>query len=277
MASLKDRFARIAEGASSLGFDPLAREEVRLAELPLEKILPDPTQPRKDLGDLKGLQASIEQHGIMMPLIVSPNDEDTYLLVAGERRYTAAKALKLVTVPAIIRTIADHDRLQLQLIENLHRQDLSPIEEAQGYQRLMDEFGLTQRDVAKTVGKSLTSINETLRLLQLPEEITANVRTSEHATKSILLEIAKEPDPDRQIKLWHKAESGDLTVKKAREHKNARKTGDAPKPKETRQQIRTSAATVTIHFHDGIGTQEDIIKALREAIEEAEQLGDQAE
>lgn len=269
MASLKDRFARIADGEGSLGFDPLGREEIRLAELSLEMIVPDPTQPRKDLGDLKGLKASIQQHGIMQPLIVSPRDEDTYLLIAGERRYTAAKSLGLAKVPAIIRTVADHDRLQLQLIENLHRQDLSPIEEAQGYQRLMEEFGLTQRDVAKTVGKSLTSVNEILRLLQLPEEIIAHVRTSEHATKSILLEIAKEPDPERQIKLWHRAEAGDLTVKKAREHKNSKRTGEDPKPKEARRQIRTTSATVTIHFHSEEATQEEVIKALHEALEEA--------
>lgn len=277
MASLKSRFETIAKGEGSLGFNPLAGEEVRLAELSLDSIYPDPNQPRKDLGDLNGLKASIEAHGIMQPLIVSPRDEDTYLLIAGERRYTAAKSLGIAKVLAIVRTVADHDRLQLQLIENLHRQDLNPIEEAQGYKRLMDEFGLTQRDVAKTVGKSLTSINEILRLLQLPEDITANVRTSEHATKSILLEIAKEPDPTRQIKLWNKALAGDLTVKKAREHKIAQNTGEDAKPKEARRQIRTSSAKVTIHFYAEEATQEDIIIALQEALEETKRLVNKTE
>lgn len=274
MASLKRRFETIAKGEGALGFNPLAGEELRLSELSLDCIFPDPNQPRKDLGDLTGLKASIEAHGIMQPLIVSPRDEDTYLLIAGERRYTAAKSLGMAKVIAIVRTVADHDRLQLQLIENLHRQDLNPIEEAQGYKRLMDEFGLTQRDVAKTVGKSLTSINEILRLLHLPEDITSNVRTSEHATKSILLEIAKEPDPERQIKLWHKAQAGDLTVKKAREDKHPKKTEEDSKPQETRRQIRTSAATVTIRFFDQEVTQGDLINALQEALEEVKQLVD---
>lgn len=274
MAKLAGRFEDIAQGKSSLGFDPLAGEEIRLAELSIVSIIPDPTQPRKDLGDLQGIKDSIEEHGIMQPLIVSPLDEETYLLISGERRYTSAKSLGLSKVPAIIRTVADHERLQLQLIENIHRQDLSPIEEAQGYKRLIDEFNLTQRDVAKTAGKSLTSINETLRLLQLPDDITSNVRTSEHATKSILLEIVKEPDPAQQIKLWHKAQAGDLTVKKAREHKVIQKTGEDAKPKEIRKQIRTSSATVTIHFHTDTANQEDLVIVLQEALEMAKQTGE---
>ena len=104
----------------------------------------------------------------MQPLVVSPTTTDLYQLIAGERRYTASKALGLVTVPALVRTSTEHQRLELQLVENLHRKDLSPLEEATSYQRLMAEFGLTQEDVAHRVGKSLTAINQTLRLLDLP-------------------------------------------------------------------------------------------------------------
>jgi len=269
MAGLKKRFENIASGASKLGFDPLGRDEVRYSEIPIAQISPDPTQPRKDLGDLSGLQASIQEHGIMQPLVISPTDEDTYIIIAGERRYTAAKALGLEKVPAVVRTVEDHVRLQLQLVENLHRQGLSPIEEAAGYRRLIDEFNLTQRDVAKRVGKSLGSINEVLRLLQLPEEIIEDVRTSEHrelTTKSVLLEISKEDDPARQRSLWEQAKKGALTVQQAREQKKgATDPGGEERPQPTR--IKTSAAVVTVKMHEVSPTVDSLIQALEEAIQ----------
>ena len=176
MASLTKRFAEISRGEARLGFDPLAREEPRFAQLRIDEIELDPTQPRKDLGDLSGLQASIAAKGIVEPLIVSPIDENRYRLIAGERRFTAAKLHGDQTVPAVIRTVKEHERLEIQLIENLHRKDLNPVEEALAYRRLMDEFGLSQRELAQRVGKSLAAINETLRLLGLPEAVLEGVR-----------------------------------------------------------------------------------------------------
>lgn len=262
MASLTKRFARIGLGEAKLGFDPLANDEPRLAELRVKDIERDPTQPRKDLGDLSGLQASIAAHGILEPLIVSPLDDMRYRLVAGERRFTAAALLGKTTVPAIIRTVEEHERLEIQLVENLHRKDLNPIEEAMAYRRLMDEFGLTQRDLAQRVGKSVGVINETLRILGLPEEVLEGVRTSEHASRSLLLEIAKQPEPEVQVALWQEAQTGQLTVKKARERKlRDRKT---PPP---RCDIYLEQATVTVQFKTEAASPNDVASALREAWE----------
>src|SRR5262245_25416613 len=144
MASLRTRFQKIAEGKTTLGFDPLANDTTRLAQLRVADIDRDPHQPRMDVGDLSDLINSIRAHGLLQPIVVSPLDQSRYLLIAGERRLTAVRQLGLTSIPALIRTTQDHQRLELQLIENLHRKDLNPFEEAQGFQRLIAEFNLTQ-------------------------------------------------------------------------------------------------------------------------------------
>jgi ParB/RepB/Spo0J family partition protein len=232
MARLKDRLERVSRGESRRSFDLFAKEAATFSQLPLGEIAPDPGQPRKDLGDLEGLKSSIAAHGILQPLIVSldPGGGEGYRLIAGERRYSAAKALGMETVPALVRTAEEHQRLELQLIENLHRKDLNPIEEAQSYRRLMEEFGLTQEQVAQQVGKSRPVINETLRILDLPGSVLEECRTSDTAPKSVLLEIAKRDSPDEQLALWDQARRGELTVKKARATKRSRRDGGGPSP-----------------------------------------------
>src|SRR5689334_6665039 len=158
MASLKTRFQKIAEGKTTLGFDPLANDTTRLAQLSVGNIVRDPNQPRKDIGDISGLKNSIQEHGILQPIVVSPLDQSRYLLIAGERRLTAAIELGMPTIPALVRSVHNHQRLELQLIENLHRKDLNPFEEAQGFKRLIDEFNLTQEQVGQRVSKSVASV-----------------------------------------------------------------------------------------------------------------------
>jgi ParB family chromosome partitioning protein len=263
MASLKARFQRISEGKTTLGFDPLANDIARLAQIRIIDIERDPKQPRKDLGDIDDLTRSVREHGVLQPIIVSPLDERRYLLIAGERRLTAASKVGLATIPALIRSVQDHQRLELQLIENLHRKDLTPFEEAQGYQRLIDEFNLTQEEVAQQVGKSVASINQTLRILDLPNEIKANFQTSENISKSVLLEIAKQPSVEQQLALWEQAKQGHLTVKRAREQKTESRIREAPP---SSHRIKTTHATVTVHLRSGARGQASVISALREAL-----------
>ena len=227
--NLKNRLERVSRGESRRPFDLFAKEAVTFLHLSLSEIAPDVGQPRKDLGDLEGLQASIAAHGILQPLVVSPDPTggDGYVLIAGERRYSAAKALGMDTVPALVRTAEEHQRLALQLIENLHRKDLNPVEEAQSYRRLMEEFGLTQEQVARQVGKSRPVINETLRILDLPRLVLEECRTSDTAPKSVLLEIAKRESPEEQLALWDQARRGGLTVKQARAAKQRPLQGGA--------------------------------------------------
>lgn len=263
MASLKTRFQKIAEGKTKLGFDPLANDAARLSYVRVEEIERDPQQPRQDLGDLEELKRSIREHGILQPVIISPLDERRYRLIAGERRFTAARQLELPTIPALIRSVQDHQRLELQLIENLHRKDLNPFEEARGFLRLIDEFNLTQDQVAQRVGKSVASINQAVRILDLPEFIKAEFQTSEKVSKSVLLEIAKQTSEEQQRMLWDQAKQGQLTVKQAR----ARKVHKRPRKKgQVSYTIQTTHATVLIRFHKGSVTQTGLIHALREAL-----------
>lgn len=145
-----------------------------IIQLPIEQIQPNPQQPRDhmDAEALKELAASIMEHGIIQPLIVSKENEgDLYTLIAGERRWRAAKIAGLSMVPAIERTVTDQGQLELALIENLQRADLSPLEMAEAYRQLAENFSLTHEEIAERVGKSRTSVTNTLRLLNLPEQV----------------------------------------------------------------------------------------------------------
>ena len=140
--------------------------------LPLKKIKPNKDQPRKrfDEAELTELSDSIKQNGILQPLLVREKG-DHYEIVAGERRFQAAKLAKLEEVPVVIKAISDEEVFKLALIENLQRSDLSPIEEAQGYKQLIKQENLTQDDLAKVLSKSRSAITNTLRLLDLPTEV----------------------------------------------------------------------------------------------------------
>ncbi|MCI0536293.1 MAG: ParB/RepB/Spo0J family partition protein [Verrucomicrobiales bacterium] len=220
MASgLKDRLVRQASGDTGLDFDPTGADEPRLVSILVSLIDPDTNQPRKNAGDLTELASSIRDYGLINPVIVELAGNGRFRLIAGERRYAACRLVGFSTVPCIVRTVAEQSRLTLQLIENLQRKDLHPLEEARAFKRLMDEFNLTQRDLATRLGKSPASINQTLRILNLNASLLADVQTSEYATKSVLLEIAKEPDPKRQLQLWQQTNAGQLSVREARKQK----------------------------------------------------------
>jgi len=150
-----------------------------LRTLPVDMIAPSPLQPRRhfDAAELDELAASIAAQGILQPLLVRPDPRQAgrFEIVAGERRWRAAQQARLHEVPVLVRELADADVLCLALVENLQRADLSPLEEAQGYQRLQEEFGQTQDDVARVVGRSRSHVTNTLRLLTLPESVKAAV------------------------------------------------------------------------------------------------------
>ena len=143
--------------------------------IPIELLRPNPTQPRKRFDDtaIDGLVDSIRQKGILQPLLVRPHPDDAnaYEIVAGERRWRAAQRAQLHDIPVVIKELSERDTLEIALIENIHREDLTPLEEAEGYQRLMEEFGHTQDALAKSVGKSRSHVANMMRLLNLPEEV----------------------------------------------------------------------------------------------------------
>ncbi|MFZ5791393.1 MAG: ParB/RepB/Spo0J family partition protein [Pseudomonadota bacterium] len=163
-------------GAESADYASLDR--VRLSKMvPIEQLQPGPFQPRRLFveEELEALAESIRANGILQPILVRrrPQQPNIYEIVAGERRWRAAQRAQLHEVPVIIRDLGDREALELALVENLQRENLSPLEEAEGYRRLLDEFRNTQEDLAQHVGKSRSHIANMLRLLGLPEEVKA--------------------------------------------------------------------------------------------------------
>lgn len=144
--------------------------ESSVSEVPIDLIAPNPLQPRQhfDQAEIEELANSIREVGLLQPLVVRPTPEGGYELIAGERRLRASRLAGLKTVPVLVRPSGDQASLELALIENLQRSDISPVESAKAFRRLMQEFGLTQEQVAERVGKSRTAVANTLRLLKLP-------------------------------------------------------------------------------------------------------------
>lgn len=181
--------------------------------LPINKIRPNKGQPRKTFKaeDLAELTDSIKQNGILQPLLVR-RQADHYEIVAGERRYQAAKAAGLEEVPVIIREISDEDVFKLALIENLQRSDLTPLEEAQGYRQLIKDKGLTQEELAQALSKSRSTITNTLRLLDLPQEVQGLVDegklTAGHARAILAV-----PSEEGRIRLANKVVEEHLSVR----------------------------------------------------------------
>ena len=182
-------------GALIPGSEPASTDQTQQTlEILIEKILPNPHQPRTIMDDeeLQDLANSIREHGIIQPLLVIPaNQNDEYVLIAGERRLRAAKIAGLKTVPVVFRNATDQEHLELALIENVQRANLSPLETADAYQQFVTDFNLSHEEIAKRVGKSRVSVTNTLRLLKLPEKVKAalmkNIISEGHARALLAL------------------------------------------------------------------------------------------
>ena len=150
-------------------------------ELPVDSIQPNTLQPREKFDEeaLESLSASVRELGVLQPVLVRQVGADGYQLIAGERRWRAARRAGLETIPALVRDVEDQRSLEQALVENLHREDLNPLEEAAAYQQLIEDFGLTQEQVATRVGKSRSAVTNTLRLFQLPAAIQGMIAAAE--------------------------------------------------------------------------------------------------
>lgn len=193
---------------------PVVEETGRILQMEVEKIKPNPQQPRKDFSheEMEDLINSIKEHGIVQPLIVSKSG-DNYQLIAGERRLRAAQILEIKKVPVIVRQADEQQHLELALIENIQRKDLNPIEQALAFQRLIDEFNLTQEQVAEKVGKSRPVVANTLRLLNLPEEVQKAIIDGKINFSTARL-IAGLPEKE-QLKFFKKVLKKEMTVRAA--------------------------------------------------------------
>ena len=193
------------------------KREHEIKDIDIEKIKPNPYQPRDRFTEesLKELASSIENKGVLQPITVREVQYDNFELVTGERRWRAAQKAGLATIPAIIRDFKDDEMMEVALIENLQREDLNPIEEAYAYQKMIEEFDITQKEVAERVSKSRSAIANTLRLLNLPpsvqEIVSRETISMGHARALLPLESKK------QVELANKIVEEDLSVRKTEE------------------------------------------------------------
>lgn len=228
------------------------------AYLPLESIEAAHTQPRTtfDKSGLRELAESIEESGLIQPLVVRQTDNDTYELIAGERRWRACKMVGLADVPAVIKDVSDAEAYALALVENIQREDLNPIEEASAYARLMEEFDFTQNELADQVGKSRSTIANAVRLLNLPQKVCEMLAAGElsagHARTLVSLEsdIAK--------RLANKIVKEGLSVREAEKLAQKMKRGARDKPEQgsSGSTYRDDAQTrdITRRLQQSLGT-----------------------
>ena len=208
----------MAKGGLCAGLDSLLMEntnEIQVKKtLRTSEIEPNRTQPRKKFNDeaINNLADSIKEHGILQPVLVRPMDDGSYQIVAGERRWRAARRLGLDEIPVVIKELSDFESAQIALIENLQRENLNPFEEAMGYKELIEKFDMTQDAVAKTVGRSRSYIANAVRILALPERIISLLENGEisigHAKALLSFE-----NEEMMIATAIKAANGGLTVR----------------------------------------------------------------
>lgn len=202
-----------------------------MVELLIDEISPGDTQPRKDFNDEKlvELENSIRENGVIQPIVVQKQGEG-YEIICGERRWRASKKAGLKKIPAVIREVSNTQSLQMALIENIHRQDLNPIEEAQAYKRLSHEFGLTQEIIAKQVGKNRATVANYLRLLKLSkgfqDDLITGQLTMGHARAMLSLETEREMEEARREVLKQ-----NMNVRQVESYVQAKKSTPGKKPK----------------------------------------------
>ena len=230
-----------------------------MVELLIDEISPGDTQPRKDFNDLKliELENSIRENGVIQPIVVQKQGSG-YEIICGERRWRASKKAGLKKIPAVIREVSNTQSLQLALIENIHRQDLNPIEEAQAYKRLSNEFGLTQEVIAKQVGKNRATVTNYLRLLKLSKAFQDDLITGQltmgHARAMLSLETETEMEEARRDVLKH-----NMNVRQIESYVKAKKSPAGEKPKASPAVKDIFIKDLEKEFERRLGTKVEIV------------------
>lgn len=229
----------LGKGLDAIFLENEAEEAGSTVTLKISEIEPNRSQPRRDFNEesLRELADSIASHGVLQPLLVRPLPDGGYQLVAGERRWRASRMAGLFEVPVIIREMSDSEMMQISMIENLQRENLNPVEEALGYKTLQDDYGLTQDEISRSVGKSRPVVANALRLLNLQEPVLALLKDGKisagHARALLGID-----DPEQQLNIAQQIEKNDLTV---RDVEKAARTINAEKSsKKTAKHTRNS-------------------------------------
>ncbi len=237
--------------------------------VPIEDLVPNPHQPRQSMGDLSELVASIREKGILEPILVRPQGS-RFQIVAGERRYRAATEAGLAEVPCIVREADDAEVMELALIENLQRRDLTPFEEADGLRVLTDSYKYTHEEMAEKLGKSRTSITETLSLAQMPEDVRQLCRLADIESKSLLLQILRQGDPRKMVALVERFQREGATTRShaRRIAKEGKKGKGRPRHFVFRYQPREKTFNLSLQFSKTEVPKTEIIRALERIITE---------
>ena len=240
--------------------------------IPVDQIRPNPDQPRKALGDLRELADSIREKGVLEPLLVRfvPR-EDCFHIISGERRYHAARATGLREVPCIEKTADDAETLEIALIENVQRKDLTPFEEAEGLSRLAEQFEYTHEDMAKKMGRSRSSVSETLTLLDIPEALRKKCVEHGVISKSVLLQIARQPTEKKMLEMFAKVLQGGMTRDAARKDRQDDVVApQRPQPFIFHIEPEDEAFKFRLQFKKSTVSRDELIRTLREILAQLE-------
>jgi ParB family transcriptional regulator, chromosome partitioning protein len=233
-----------------------------------DQIRPNPDQPRKAIGDLRDLTDSVREKGVLEPLLVRfvPR-EDCFYIISGERRYHAARAAGLREIPCIEKTADDAETLEIGLIENIQRKDLTPFEEADGLHRLATQFEYTHEDVARKIGRARSSVTETLSLRNIPDVLRKKCIEQGIMSKSLLLQIARQPTEKKMVEMLHRILQGGLTRDEARRERREEQSGpQRPQPFIFQFEPENEAFKFRIQFKKSHVSRDELIGTLREIL-----------
>jgi len=238
----------------------------------VDEIRPNPEQPRKALGDLRELTESVREKGVLEPLLVRfMAGEGCYYIISGERRYHAARAAGLREVPCIEKTVDDAETLEIALIENIQRKDLTPFEEADGLHRLATQFEYTHEDMAKKIGRARSSVTETLSLRNIPESLRKKCIEHGVNSKSLLLQIARQPTEKKMLEMFQRILQGGLTRDEARRERREEQSGpQRPQPFIFHFEPQNESFRFRIQFKKSHVSRDELITTLREILSQLE-------
>ena len=237
-----------------------------------DEIRPNPEQPRKALGDLRELTESVREKGVLEPLLVRfIASEGCFYIISGERRYHAARAAGLREVPCIEKSVDDAETLEIALIENIQRKDLTGFEEADGLHRLAAQFEYTHEDMAKKIGRARSSVTETLSLRNIPESLRKKCIENGVISKSVLLQIARQPTEKKMVEMFQRILQGGLTRDEARRERREEQAGpQRPQPFIFHFEPQDETFKFRIQFKKSHVSRDELISTLREILSQLE-------
>jgi len=240
--------------------------------IPLAMIEANADQPRTSLGNIEELAASVREKGVLEPILVRAIGPNRYQIISGERRFRAAGLAGLDEIPAIELDVDDREQLEIALIENIQRKDLTPFEEAEGFLALQQKFDYTHEKISQVIGKSRTTITESLMLNNIPDRIRAMCREAGIANKSVLVQVARASSEQAMEDVVRRFGAGEITREEVRRQTAARETKKAGRPKNFTFHLKDKALpfTLDLKFRKANVDRDEIIDAVRELLKRLE-------